>query len=225
MNCTVKLTAWFLLLVFPATVMVAEGNAALLSGAGIVKVNDVQVAQSSTIYPGDKVWTGKDATAILTAKSAVMVLASDSVLLYEGRKLQVEQGRVLITTQPGTEVQFANLTITPQSPAKFQVEKSGSTAAVAALEGTLEVSDGAHQVILPGGKRMTRVAQNASQGSASSSSSSSSPSSGPVVAAKVPVIPGWAVDLIVVGAIGGVFGAVGAGAFGGGGGPASSSRP
>jgi hypothetical protein len=203
--------------------MSAEVNAAMLSGSGVVKVNGIQVPQSSTIYPGDKVWTAEDAMATLTAKSAVTVLASDSVLLYEGRKLQVEQGRALITTQPGTAIQFANLTITSSSVAKFQVRKSGSTLAVAALEGALEVSDEAHQMILPKGKMMTRVAQNQPQGSGSSSSSSSSPSSGPVVAAKVPVLPGWAVDLIVVGAIGGVFGAIAAGAFT----PASasSSRP
>jgi hypothetical protein len=88
-----------------------------------------------------------------------MVLANDSTVLYQGKKIQMEKGRMLVTAQPGAEVRFAKLTITPQGPAKFQVGQTGSTLAVAAFEGSLNVTDGIHNTVLPSGQMMTRAAE------------------------------------------------------------------
>jgi hypothetical protein len=159
MNRMMRLTSWLLLFIFPMAVMAADVNAAMLSGSGVVKVNGAVVPTSATVYSGDKVATEKNSTATLTAKSTVMVLANDSAVLYKGKQVQMEKGRMLVTAQPGTEVYFAKLTITPQSAAKFQVGQSGAKLAVVAFEGALNVTDGSHTTVLPPGQMLTRVAE------------------------------------------------------------------
>lgn len=195
----VRLTCWSLLLAFPMAVMAADVNVAMLSGSGVVKVNGAAVPRSATVYSGDKVATEKDSTVVITGKSAVMVLPSDSAVVYGGKKIQMQYGRALVNAQTGTEIRLANLTITPAEPrAKVQL-RSGATLTVAALQGSVNVTDGVYHVILPAGQMMTRMA----------SADEPAPPA-PPVATVGSAIPGWVTAAVSVGVVGGAVGGMAA---------------
>lgn len=154
----VRSTCWMLLLVFPMAGMAAEANVALLSGNGVVKVNDTAVPRSAAVRAGDRIATGKDSSAVITGRSAVVVLPGDSAVVYGGSKIQLQYGRGVVNAQKGTTIQFANLSISPADPrAKVQLRSDG-VMTVSALEGSLNVTDGVYHVVLPAGQMMTRMA-------------------------------------------------------------------
>jgi hypothetical protein len=152
------LTCWCLLFCFPVAMMAAEINPAMLSGSGIVKVNDTVVGQSSTVHVGDRVATGKDSAVSLTSKGLVVALSADSAVVYGAKGIEMQYGRATVNAQKAIDAYLGNLTISPaEGNARFQMQQSGSTMTLAALEGRLKVTDGVHQVVLPAGKMMART--------------------------------------------------------------------
>ena len=213
-------TCWCLLVIFPAALVAADTeNVAMLSGSGTVRVNGVVVPGSSAVYAGDKVVTDKSSSVTLTSKGRSILLPEDSSLAYNGRQVRLEEGRVLITARPGTEAQLGNLTVSSaRGFAKFQMRSSGSTMVLAALTGSLNVTDGVHRIALPGGQTMTAAAL--TQGGAIAVGAGAG-TPAPVGTA---AISGWAIAGGGAAAAGGTLGGLAAaGVIGGS--PASPSQP
>lgn len=212
------LTCWCMLFCFPAAMMAAEINPAVLSGSGIVKVNDTVVGRSSTIHVGDKVATGKDSTVSLTSKGVVVVLPADSAVVYGAKGVEMQYGRAIVNAQRAIDAHLGNLTITPaDNKARFQMQQSGSTMTLAALEGALNVTDGIQQVVLPAGQMMARAAADAAPGQGAQTPRP--------VAGGSSALAGWTMALIAAGAFGGgaLVGCAVGGCFSSS--PASPSRP
>jgi hypothetical protein len=202
---------WFLLLIFPSAVMAAEMEPAMLSADGAVMVNGKNAPFSTAVFPGDQIATGKDASATVVAKGTTIVLPADSKIVYGRKAIQMEQGRVVITTQSGTQVRLGNLSITPAlKMAKFQLYQKGHEMAVASLEGELDISDGVESIVLPAGEMMTHSAVEGEGAAAAAAAGSAGvyvlPSPPPAASGKAP-LPGWVVASFTILAVGGtVFG-------------------
>jgi hypothetical protein len=214
-------TCWFLLVLFPAALFAGDAQtAAMLSGRGTVRVNGALAPSSSVVYEGDKVVTGKDASVTITSKGRTIVLPEESSLAYIGKQVRLEDGRVLIASRPGTEARLGNLTISSaRGVAKFQMRNQGKTMVLAALDGSLNVSDGLHRITLPSGKAMAFADESTANGGGAGAGAGA-----PAPAVQGGGIPDWVI-LAGVGATGGTLGGLAASGVIGGGQHVSPSEP
>jgi hypothetical protein len=213
-----RLTCWVVLMSFPAAMMAAETNmnAATLYGSGAVEVNKSAVTRTSAVYAGDRVATGKDGMATLSAETMTIVLPGESAILYQGKRLEMQYGRVLVTARPGAEVRLGNLTVSPAGDsANFRLQQNGAQLLLAALSGSLNVTDGITSAVLPAGQMMAHAAMGGDDQEPAPP--------GPKPMTHHRGIPGWVVGTITAGAVGGVVGGLAAaGAFSG---ATSNSKP
>ena len=193
--------ALVLLFLASCSVALAGTNGAMLMGSGSVQVNGSPAANSFTVFPGDRIQTSADGSAVIKSADAVVSIASDSAIQYQGNSLVFERGNVLVTAPKGVSAHFGNLSISsnPTQSVKFQLTSANGVDRIAAIDGALSITDGAHSAKLEPGYMMVRAPANASD------------SNSPTGAAG---IPGWLTVLIILGILGGIFGGLwAAGAF------------
>jgi hypothetical protein len=209
MNRIMRMFCWTMAVVFPVSLFAGGADPAMLKGRGVVKVNGSPVPVSYTVYGGDQITTGANASVHLLAKGTSITLPEDSSILYGGRQLEVQSGRVLLNTTAasGVKARIGGLTIVPAGRnARFQMANSGEKLVLAALDGALRVTDGVHSIVLSSGKMMTSAAPQTAGGG---------PGTGTGTAASSGGIPGWVVGVLVIGVAGGVIGGLAAvGEFG-----------
>lgn len=156
LNRTVAaLLSCVLLIVFPATVLAAPfgGN---LRSTGSVTVDGKPVPQSSTVFAGDHIQTGADATATLTTDGSTVLIAGGSSVILGDNVLDVSCGTAMVTTVKGMTVRVNGTTVTPTTPsAKFEVAQGGHALSIAAHEGAISVQDGHKSTTLQAGQTST----------------------------------------------------------------------
>ncbi|MFB3916277.1 MAG: hypothetical protein ACE14M_06085 [Terriglobales bacterium] len=214
-NNLVRVVCWMMIVVFPASMIAADITPAMLRSTGTVKVNGRAVNWSSIAYVGDQIQTGRDSTATITVKGAVVSLPSDSGVVYAGNSIQMQQGRALVNTYKGLDGRLDKLTISPASQrAKYQMTRADGKMLIAAVEGSLSITDGTNTVLLTPGNALMRTI--ASDESSQAPSDEEEP---PPPGRSRKRIPGW---IWVLGGVGGIFvGTVATGVFE----SASPSRP
>lgn len=197
-----RLLCWGLALLLPMASLAAE-NPALLSGSGVVKVNGREIPKSSVAYSGDTITTADNATATLTAAGSVISLAPSSSIVYKDNIVEMVTGRVQVTTAKAQiEAHLGKLTITPAVPeVRFQMREDSERRILAALHGSLTVTDGDHVMVLSEGEMMTYNYH--------------------TVVPPAGYFPGW----IILGAVGGAAGIAAAGIVVAGQKSASPSKP
>jgi hypothetical protein len=189
-----------LLVLASCSLMMASTNGAMLIGAGKVQVNGTATSGTYTVFPGDQIQTAADSSAMVKSPVAVVSIASESAIQYQGNSVTFEHGSVTVTAPKGADAHFGKLVISanPAHPARFQMVSLNGVDRIAALEGSLSITDGIHKTTLDAGYMMTTVAE--------PPASPSSPSSNRKAPAAQVGIPGWAIVTITAGALGGVLG-------------------
>lgn len=209
-NRIMHILCWTMAVVFPVSLLAGGADPAMLKGRGVVKVNGSPVPASYTVYGGDQIMTGANASVHLLARGVSITLPEDSSILYGGRQLEVRSGRVLLTTTAasGMKARLGALTIVPAGRnARFQLASTSERLALAALDGALKVTDGVHSIVLPSGQMMMTSAAPQTSGGGTGSGTGSTASSGG--------IPGWVIGAVVISVVGGVIGGLAAvGEFG-----------
>jgi hypothetical protein len=203
--------AIFVLIITSGSLMCAARNGAMLIGSGNVQVNGAQAAKSFTVFPGDRVQTAANSSALIKTPGALVSIASDSAIQYQDNSVTFEHGNVVVSAPKGMNASFGKLVISadPSHSAKFQLTSANGVETIAALDGSLNITDGTHSTKLNAGHMMTRAPMNAS-------------ASGPDPTGRAG-LAGWVTAAIVVGAVGGLIGGLAAaGAFDG---PSSPSHP
>ena len=194
--------AWLVLvLVASCSLALAGTNGAMLMGSGSVQVNGSPAANSFTVFPGDRIQTAASGSAVIKSGDALVSIASDSAIQYQGSSLTFERGNVLVTAPKGMSAHFGTLAISSNSgqAVKFQLTSANGVDRIAAIEGSLNITDGTHSAKLQPGYMMVR-----------DPAAASDRNSPPGVAG----IPGWLTVLIILGILGGIFGGLwAAGAF------------
>jgi len=145
-----------MMLVFPASVALADTQAAMLQVAGAVRVNGQLVSRSAAVFQGDRIVTGKDGATSLTAPGVSIHLAPDSQLTFEGTQVSLGAGGAQFTTAKTLSVRAGSLTIAPATAkARFDVVYLKGQIQVAAMEGSLAIRDGKQTTMLEAGKMLT----------------------------------------------------------------------
>ena len=189
-------------LTFAASCSLALGatNGAMLMGSGAVQVNGTRASSSYTVFPGDRIQTAANGSAVVKSSDTLVAIASDSAIQYQNNGFIFEHGNVQVTAPKGIDARFGNLVITadPRHPARFQLISANGVDRIAAIDGSLKITDGAHTATLNAGYMMTRAPAGASDDSPTGTAG----------------IPGWLLTLLVLGVLGAIFGGLWAeGAF------------
>lgn len=212
----------FLLLTLPYTLLAADTNAAMLINSGSVDVNGQVAPRTSTVFPGDHITTGPNSTAQVKVAETVLSIRNDSSVKYGGDNVVFERGVLGVRGAKGPKVQFGDLTISAERPAKFVLINKDGEENVAALEGPLNITSGGRSFTLNQGQMMTRMLS-AEAKDAGTSSGKPSTDSGQGAGQNPPVIAqgtstgyfgNWKVGAIIgLAAVGALAGAGFAGAF------------
>ena len=159
----------FLLLTLPYTLLAADTNAAMLINSGSVEINGQQAPRTSTIFPGDRIKTGPNSTAQVKVTETVISVRNDSSVQYRGDNIVFERGVVAVKGAKGPKLQFGDLTISAERPAKFVLIKKDGEEKLAALEGPLNITSGGRNFTLNQGQMMTRMLPAESNGGGTTS--------------------------------------------------------
>ncbi len=151
-----RASCWMLLFVFPAATVMADTNAAMLRGKGIVSVNGNPVSQSISLFPGDRVQTGADSTASITAKGMALILSAKTQLVLEEKGILVHSGSALVMSTGALQVGKWSVAAASGERVRFGVQSQNGTLEIAALEESLSVSDGKVMFVVEPGRVLTQ---------------------------------------------------------------------
>ena len=149
---------WMMIAVFPASLMAADSDAAMLYAKGTAWLNGSAVPRSSAIFPGDLVQTKPDSVANINAPGSSVMILSDSLVKFEGNAVSVEHGSVTVATSKGMNTRAGEVTVAPASNAwtEFEVTDLNGRVQIVARKGDVSISNGSETTTLPQGQQTTR---------------------------------------------------------------------
>src|SRR5437867_5017974 len=104
---------WLLIGIFPASLMAADSNGAMLYAKGTAWINGATVPRSSALFPGDMVQTRPDSVVNINALGSSVTVLADSLVKFEGNAVSVEHGSVSVATSKGLMTRAGEVTIAP----------------------------------------------------------------------------------------------------------------
>jgi hypothetical protein len=156
-----KMVSCVLLLIVPASLFAADSGAAMLYANGAAWLNGSHVPNSSAIFAGDMVQTGRDSAASIHAPGSSVTVLSDSLVTFEGASLKMDHGTVSVSTSKSVAAVVGDVRVTPVSNAwtEFNVTDVNGTVRIAARKGDLTITDENGTETLAQGQETTRDEQ------------------------------------------------------------------
>jgi len=154
MRILYKFAAVFLLLALPGTNAFAAVAGMLRSNGG-VSVNGSPATSVTTVFAGDRIETAPKAVGNISVNGSSLLLEENSSMVFNGQDMDFYCGGGTVQTTQGMTARYGRLAVKPaKDAARYQVQQTGATLRVSALEGDLTLSDGAKNFNLPVGKSM-----------------------------------------------------------------------
>ena len=168
----VRVWCCVMLLVFPASMLLAESQAAMVMVSGVAALNGTAMAASTTVFVGDLLETGANSALTINAKGSTVLIGANSRVHYFGDSIELHNGSTQINTSKGMQVETETIKVEPnKTSAKFRVDRAPHTVVIAALAEELRVNNNGETTVLPPGTSVTLVEQDQDQ--------TASPVSGP----------------------------------------------
>jgi hypothetical protein len=212
-----RLTAGALIILLPATVLSAEAGTAMLTSGQKVLVNGKQAQGRQAVMQGDTVQNNDTSVAMLAVPGATIAVGAHSAIVYQNEKIRVTGGAANLKTQSPMTAQYGEITVRSTTPdTQFVVGEISGKRVIAALHGSVLVSNGETEVTLPEGRALTQDTRptpplTGKDAKPDSGKSSEDPRRRERRAGFA--LPGWAEAAIIGGAIAGVFGGLAAVGF------------
>ena len=149
----VKYLAGALAVLFPASIVMADANSAMLSASGNVTVNGSLIERTTAIFSGDKVQTGANSIATLTSEGSAVTVPGNSSLIFSRSSVNLLSGGALVSTSRGMTVRVNRLLVQPArgAQARFQIAQNQGQLEIIAREGTLAIDNGIKTIALQAG--------------------------------------------------------------------------
>jgi hypothetical protein len=147
-----------LLLSFPASLVAADSNAAMLYTRGTAYVNGSHVPGSSAIFSGDLLQTPANAMAHINEAGSSITILANSLVQFGSDSVKIEHGAATISTSKSVAMNAGDVKVTPASNAwtEFNVTDVDGTVRIAANKGDLTIFDGNTTTTLAQGQETTR---------------------------------------------------------------------
>ncbi len=144
---------------FPASLLAADSNAAMLHTNGTAWVNGAHVPRSSAaIFYGDLLQTRSDSIANINQPGSTITVLADSLVQFQGSSLDIQHGGVTVSTSKSVATTAGEVKVTPASNVwtEFNVSDVDGTVRISARKGDLTINDGKQTVLLAQGQDTTR---------------------------------------------------------------------
>lgn len=150
----------------PMVTALADVQAAMAYVQGKAKVNGHVLANSAAIFPGDAIQTSARSTVSLVLKGSSVLVPEGSSVTYREKEVLLTSGSVQVRTMGDLSARVAAVSVTPASgkPAMFEVARVGKEFRIAAVSGSLTISDGKATTLLEGGQTITLAANGTPKG-------------------------------------------------------------
>lgn len=153
------LVSCVLLACFPASLLAADSNAAMLYTKGPAWVNGAHVPRPGlAIFSGDLLQTPSNSVADINQPGSTITVLADSLVQFRGTSLNIEHGAITVSTSRGVAATAGDVKVTPASNVwtEFNVTDVDGTVHIAARKGDLMISDGKDTMTLAQGQETTR---------------------------------------------------------------------
>lgn len=140
----------------PAPAAAATPASAVLMPHGSVMLNGHPAADSTALFPGDRIQVPEGSYANINGHGSLTVLQPGASAVYNSKGLDLQQGGVAVSTLEGMPVNTEGLSIAPRAGhGKYDVLDDNGTVQIASLEGDLSVIDGGKTTVLTAGQQTT----------------------------------------------------------------------
>ncbi len=209
-----------LTILLPAAVLSADAGTAMLTAGNDVLVNGKRANNRQAVLPGDQIANGNNGDAILSLPGGSVTLAKQSSLVYDNGEVRVVKGTAKVAVN-GIKAVYDEITVTPSSKdASYVVGDVNGKRMIAALHGSLLVTDGTTEVLLPEGTAMTQdktpTPPTQGKGIGKKNDKSQTQNTDEQRGGKrkrAAILPGWAEVALIGGVVGGVFGGLAAAGY------------
>ncbi len=148
-----KVLSLVLAIVLPTSLLCAETHAAMVFASGMASLNGSALARSTAVFAGDVLETSKNSALIINANGSTVQVGASSRVQFQGDSIDVNSGAAQVTTSNGLKVHTDTLTVAPMNrTAKYQVTRGTGKVLVAALNGSVAVSNGKVSDVLTAGE-------------------------------------------------------------------------
>jgi hypothetical protein len=137
-----------------AGLSMAQSRPGAVVAQGNVRVDGKPVQHSANIFPGEKMQTGSDARANISADGALASVRGAAKLTYGDNSIDLDCGQVKIATVHQFEVRAHGVKAAPASAAKTEMvaEQGEKTLKISAIEGSLNITRDKDQLVLNAGE-------------------------------------------------------------------------
>lgn len=150
-----KALSMVLAVALPASVAMADMRGAILDFNGQASLNGVSARSGSAVLAGDVVQAQGSVVSLKSSGSTVVMLG-DSRLKYEPASIDVHAGAAQVKTDTGMTARVGGVTVTPaQKKSTYELGSKDGKILVAAVTGSLRISNGTQSVLLPAGSMAT----------------------------------------------------------------------
>jgi hypothetical protein len=147
-----KLVAVLLVVVCPATLLMAERPTAMLYASGSVTLNGIPAAKSSSVFAGDRIATADSSVVSINRNGSSLVLDPNSSVEYQNDGFTILKGIARVRMSKGLAAHAGPLSVIPKADAAlFDISSDGKTILVASREGSLTLTDGVDTATLEPG--------------------------------------------------------------------------
>ncbi|MGE5110906.1 MAG: hypothetical protein ACM3JB_08635 [Acidobacteriaceae bacterium] len=144
------------LAIFPASLMLADADAAMVMASGAATLNGTALAHSTAIFSGDLLETGPNSALTITSNGSTVLMGANARLHYFGDSVQLHLGSTQVSTSKGMKIESDTVTIEPnKNSAKYRVNREQHTITIAALAEELRVDNNGESTVLPPGGSLT----------------------------------------------------------------------
>ena len=160
-----RLVSILMIAALPMVTALADVQAAMAFVQGKAKVNGHVLANSAAIFPGDAIQTSARSTVSLVLKGSSVLVPEGSSVTYRDKEVLLTSGSVQVRTAGDMSARVAAFSVTPAGkPAMFEVALVGKEFRIAAVTGSLTISDGKATTLLEGGQTITLAANGTPKG-------------------------------------------------------------
>ena len=153
-----------MMLVFPATMVLAESQAAMAVVSGVAALNGMAIHNTTTIFSGDLLETSANSALTINTNGSSILIGANSRVHYFGNSIDLHLGSTQVNTTKSLEVETESIKISPNSTsAKFRVDRAPHTVVIAALEKEVRVNNNGETTVVPPGSTVTLVERDQDQ--------------------------------------------------------------
>ena len=149
-----KAITWIMLFLFPLATFAADSGVAIVYPDHSIKVNGAGIERSQAVLEGDRLNTAESG-ATIAVSGATLQMGKDSDLVFRTRGPRVMAGSLAVTTSKALPAEVVNLRVEPATQgARYLISQEGAKVVIAAMEGSVRVSDGKQTVTVEQNKAL-----------------------------------------------------------------------